>query len=1429
MIKQLYTLLALTLVQSCLFAQAPIINYATPKSYIIGIPIPPLTPTNTGGPIAYGVTATLAGSGELGAADGSAVVASFDRPYGVAVDAAGTVYVADTYNHKIRKISPAGVVSTLAGSGLSGAADGNGAAASFNLPSGIAVDASGIVYVADASNNKIRKITPEGVVSTLAGSGVSGATNGTGASARFNSPTGLAVDLAGNIYVADRGNHKIRKITPGGVVGTLAGSGTLGITDGSSTAARFYSPSGVAVDASGIVYVADSSNNRIRKIGPDGRVSTLAGSGQQDDLDAKGILASFYNPKGVAVDALGNVYVADGDNHKIRQISPAGEVSTLAGSGLIGTADGSGAAASFYNPFGLAIDALNNVYVADTNMNKIRKVNAGCYTIAPLLPVGLSIDITTGTISGMPTVATKSTVYKVSARNASGTGTFDITIETKIEVPIFSYTTPQNYEINTVISPLTPVNIGGAVPFGTTTALSGTGEVGSTDGSGTLASFRSPIGAAIDASGNIYVADSGSDKIRKIAPDGVTTTFAGSGTRGSADGSAATASFNSPMAVALDASGNVYVADSANHKIRKITPAGVVSTLAGLGTAGFENGASTVARFYFPSGVAVDASGNVYVADTNSQRIKKITPSGVVSTFAGSGAVGAGDYTGVSATFNFPRGIAIDASGNLYVGDVDSNKIRKINTAGRVSTLAGNTSSGDVDGSTVTARFARPSELAIDASGAVYVADRDNSKIKKISPTGVVTTLSGGITDGDVRESFSSPSGVGVDSSGNVYVADAGNGKVYKINPSYTVTPKLPEGLYLDSSTGVISGIAKVATPATVYTITATNSTGTGTFDITIATLKKTPIISYTTPLSYVAGTAITPLTPINTGGEIYGGNTTTLAGSGATGISSGIATAASFNLARGVAVDGSGTVYVADTFNNIIRKITPLGVVSVLDGSDTAYFKRPHGIVADASGTVYVADTENHVIRKITPAGEISIIAGSGTAGSADGTGYGASFNLPRGIAVDGSGTVYVADTGNSKIRKIDPTGVVSTLAGSGTPGFTDGSGTAARFNYPPALAVDALGTVYVADNSNYKIRKITPDGSVSTLAGNGAQAVVDGNGTEASFYNLNGIAVDASGNLYVTESNKNKIRKITPQGAVSTWAGSGAAGDTDGNGSVASFDRPEGLAVDASGNIYVADSFSYKIRKIKASYTVVPSLPAGLSINASTGTISGTPTAVTPATLYTVTATNASGTGSFDITIGTMLSQEEPKITAPTNLNASETTATTITLSWTASENIGAISSKKKDQGIISYDIYKDGLLLTTVTETTYTVTGLNPNTRYSFIVKSKDAEGNVSAASYTFSVTTLLSNSLGTDHLDIADTVKLYPNATDGNITIEKSALENAKLSVFDLMGSFLFSKELEGESTILDISNLPIGVYMFQILFDSGTVTKKVIRK
>ena len=313
---------------------------------------------------------TIAGDGTQGNADGNGTNAEFLSPLGVTIDAMGTVYVSD--NVTIRQIMPNGEVTTLAGDNENnGFADGVGSNALFNFIIGIVTDSQGTIYVADAINHKIRKITPSGVVSTLAGN-TEGFADGTGSNAQFNAPIGLAIDAANNIYVTDTGNHKIRKITPDGLVSTIAGS-VAGFADGNGANAEFDSPVGISIDTQDNIYVSDLSNFKIRKIAANGTVSTVAGS-DFGFTDGNASNAQFSNPYDIAMDKLGNIYVADLTNHSIRKITPDGLVTTIAGTGVEGFADGNGANAQFFQPRGLVVDADFNIYVADTNNFRIRKI-----------------------------------------------------------------------------------------------------------------------------------------------------------------------------------------------------------------------------------------------------------------------------------------------------------------------------------------------------------------------------------------------------------------------------------------------------------------------------------------------------------------------------------------------------------------------------------------------------------------------------------------------------------------------------------------------------------------------------------------------------------------------------------------------------------------------------------------------------------------------------------------------------------------------------------------------------------------------------------------------------------------------------------------------------------------------------------------------
>jgi sugar lactone lactonase YvrE len=318
----------------------------------------------------------------------------------------------------------------------------------------------------------------------------------------------------------------------------------------------------------------------------------------------------------------------------------------------------------------------------------------------------------------------------------------------------------------------------------TVTVFAGSGTLGGSDGTGVSAEFGDPSGLALDGSGNLYVADQNNAMIRKITSAAVVTTLAGSlDNYGYADGAGSGAKFFGPTGVAVDAAGNIYVADETNNDIRKITPGGVVTTLAG-GTEGYADGTGAAAQFWSPSAIAVDGAGNLYVTDTYNQRIRKITPAGAVSTIAGSGPTGPGnggfaDGAGTTqALFNSPSGIAVDPAGNLYVADFNNSKIRKISPSGVVSTIAGSVD-GEADGQGSAAEFGGPNGIALDRSGNIYVTDRLGT-VREITPGGSVTTIAGA-TGTPTAGVFSNPTGIVVDPSGNIYVADASTQVISKI------------------------------------------------------------------------------------------------------------------------------------------------------------------------------------------------------------------------------------------------------------------------------------------------------------------------------------------------------------------------------------------------------------------------------------------------------------------------------------------------------------------------------------------------------------------------------------------------------------------------------------------------------------------------
>ncbi len=622
--------------------------------------------------------------------------------------------------------------------------------------------------------------------------------------------------------------------------------------------------------------------------------------------------------------------------------------------------------------------------------------------------------------------------------------------------------------------------------------------------------------------------------------------------------------FSHPSQLTSDAAGNIYVADTGCNAVRKITPKGVVSTLGSF--------AGSPASFNGTYGNALDSAGNLYIADRDNHAIRMITPAGVVSTVAGGNLVGAlkGYQDGPvgQALFAFPSGLAVTPDGNtLYVGDYNNSFIRIITkTAGNWATVS---TVSDPSGNPFVS--SQPRYPAVDASGNVYISDGWSGLIYKMTPT------AGGYTRTTLPSptsfTFVCPSGLGFDSSGNLFISDYGGNFVAKYNSTdgYSVLAGSTDGI-----SGSQDGPGSQATFWNPITLTVDGIGNVYVGDLTTALIRK---ITPSGDVSTIAGQA-----------GFYGNST------------AGSARHSTLGALWGLVADPSGNIYVDEvTSASFILKIDTNDSLSFYasasgaQGSDDGIaleapgFNTPQAVAVDTTGNVYVADTGNHAIRMIATNGTVTTLAGQiMNPGYIDGTGGGAQFNSPMGIAIDSKGNLYIADTNNSAVRKISSGGVVTTLAGfyDGTgnvnPGYADGTGSEAFFFYPFGIASDASGNIYVTDIGNQNIRKIiTSTGLTTTFAGpddgsgDGNPGSSNGTGTSASFYNPAGIAFDAAGNLFVADSYNNEIRKITPDGVVTTFAGQLASGQDLGTSSTpAYFNNPEGVAIDSTGKIFILDT---------------------------------------------------------------------------------------------------------------------------------------------------------------------------------------------------------------------------------------------------------------
>ncbi len=894
------------------------------------------------------------------------------RPAGIAVDNVGRVVIADTQANRVRRLDASGALTTIAGTGVAGASGDGGPAASAQLahPAAVAVDGIGRVVIADTDNGRIRRIELDGTIVTIAGTspGYSG-DGGFATSARLSDVQGVAVDGLGRIFIGDTSNQRVRMIETDGVITTIAGTGVLG-TDalgGPATGAELEGPAGVAVDAFGDVFICDSYGTRILKVDTGHLMTQIATASQ---------------PQGLAVDELGRVLVADTHANRIVRVALDGGVTTIAGTGTRGFA-GDGAAATsalLAQPEGVAIDGHGGIVIVDTLNFRIRRI-AVDGTIATIAGTGAAGAV------GDDNAATSATLLAAGiAYDAQG----------RLLIADAQHARVRRVELD-----------------GTIGTIAGTGLPGATGDGGpaATATIAIPSAVAIDATGRIVIADTGTGTIRRIETDGTIATLA-TGLAG-------------PNGVAIDATGRVVVAVTDANRVVRIALDGSVTAIAGTGVAGFsgDGGAATAAQLASPNAVAIDAAGGVLIADTQNRRVRRIAPDNTIATIAGGGAFLTDGHPATSSQLQSPSGLAIDAMQRLAIADRGDRRVRRIELDGTLATLAGTpgvqmTYAGD-GGAATAASLLAPIALAFDATGGLAIAD--DHWVRRIDGSGTIAAIAGTID----------PENTGIAARARLFDPQA-----IAVGSDFTVAAAGSSGtleVFRDGRVGVLAGRYPQATP-----------TG--------------ALARFRDP---------------------------------------------TFGDVTGVAIDPAfGAVYVVE--GTRVQRVATDGTIERVETS--APLRAPMGIAFDA-GALAIADAGDHSIISLdVGTGVVKTIANVahrfGFAGDG-GPATAALLYAPTASARCPNGDRFIADTGNDRVRRIDGVGIITTVIGDGSPVSSGEGAPASAFpvDAPRGVACDAFGNVFVTSTTTVRL-----------LAANDAH-VVDGSGAVHTIYRggtcLTGLAV--------------------------------------------------------------------------------------------------------------------------------------------------------------------------------------------------------------------------------------------------------------------------------------------------------------------------------
>ncbi len=667
-------------------------------------------------------------------------------------------------------------------------------------------------------------------------------------------------------------------------------------------------------------------------------------------------------------------------------------------------------------------------------------------------------------------------------------------------------------------------------------------------------------GIAVDKKGNIYFSRRAHNTIHKIDDKGRMTLVAGTGSAGyTGDGGPAVkATLRTPAGIAVDDEGNVYIADRENHVVRQVDKQGIITTIAGTGTAGFkgDGGPAAEAQLNLPSGIALDKDGNIFISDRTNNRVRKIDTNGIITTYAGNGETGYSGDSGpaVKARVDRPFGLATDGKGNLFIADRGNNRVRKVNPSGIITTVGGDGGfffMGD-NGPAYRASIAGPTDVAVDKQGNIYVADRNNNRVRLIDTQGMIRTVAGtGQQDynGDSElardTNLHLPFGIAVEPDGNLLVIDrshyrirridlkrgkvttvAGNGKKQFAGdggPATGAVLNFPHGMVVDKDGNLIFSdkghyrIRKISPQGIIQTIAGNSTRG----NVGNGGPAKDASLYHVTSID------------LNSKGELFM-----------------VSPSGFVAMIRKIDTKGIITLYLESSDPKYVESLSAAKFKGRASTGALAFITHFSDIVFDSKDNLYISDRLNHQIRKIDTDGNITNFAGNG---DSDYTGDGgpanqAAFRDPSALAVDKDDNLYVADTANNVIRKIDTKGIVTTIAGNGNHKDTGDGGPAlkAGIRSMDFLRMSPEGELHIVGSNTHIIRKITKDGNIVTVAGKGYQGYAgDGGPAEkAMLKNPSAIAFDKKGNMFVSDMGNNRIRKVDTNGIITTYAGTGTFG---------------------------------------------------------------------------------------------------------------------------------------------------------------------------------------------------------------------------------------------------------------------------------------------